>query len=61
MILEICWLTEASFANVTLVRPGAVVNIHVRLEIAGCREGFGAQMALVRLLLVVGHSVVVKV
>ena len=51
MVLEVGLLREPAAAHVTLEGPGAVVDVHVALEVAGSREGLGAQLALVRLLL----------
>lgn len=59
VILQIGWLTETTIANMTLEGPAAVVHVHVRLEITWCGKTLRAQVALVRFLLVVGHSVVV--
>lgn len=59
VILEIRWLAESPIADLTLKRPASIMHVHVRLEIARCRETLGAKVTLVRLLLVVCHSVVV--
>ena len=51
MVLEVRHLAETSVANVTPVRPRPVVDVHVRFEVTGRREGLLAQLALVRLFL----------
>lgn len=51
MVLEIRVFAETAVADVTLEGPGAVMDVHVRLEVSGRGEGLGAQTALVRLLL----------
>ena len=47
VILQVRLLGEASGADVTLERPGPVVDVHVRLEITRRREGLGAEAAFV--------------
>lgn len=61
MVLEIGLLAEAPVANMTLKWPGAAVNVHVALEVTGRWERFGAQRALVRLLLGVRHAMIVEI
>lgn len=51
VITQISLLAESSVADVTMERPTAIVNVHVRLEVSGSRERFVACRALVRLLL----------
>ncbi len=51
MVLEVRLLREAAVADVALVGPRPVVDVHVRLEIPRRRERLGAQRTLVRLLL----------
>lgn len=51
MILKVRLLAEASRADLTLKRPRSAVNVHVRAEIAGCRERLGAETAFVWLFL----------
>ena len=59
MILQVSRLTETPIAHLTFEWPASIVDIHVRLEIAGRWETLGAEVALVWLLLVVRHSVVI--
>ena len=56
MVLEVGVLTEAPVTHVTLIRPRPIVNVHVRLEVAWCRERLGTQGALVGLVLEVYES-----
>ena len=51
VVLQVGLLGEAAAADVALEGPRAVVHVHVALEVARRREGLGAQLALVRLLL----------
>ncbi len=51
MVLEVGDLAEPAVADRAPVRPGAVVDVHVRLEVARGGEGLLAQLALVGLLL----------
>lgn len=51
VVLEVGVFAEASVADVTLEGPGAVVDVHVGLEISGGWERLRAQTALVRLFL----------
>lgn len=38
MIFKIGWLAEASIADLALEWPASIVHVHVRFEIARCRE-----------------------
>jgi len=60
VILEIGLFAESSMADVALERPGASVDVGVRLEIAGRRERLGTHRALVRLLLRIKRQHLVK-
>ena len=51
MILQVGVFAESSVADVAFEGPGPIVDIHVRLEVSGCRERLGAQSAFVWLLL----------
>lgn len=51
VVLEVGVFAEAPVADVAFERPRAVVDVHVRLEVARRRERLGAQTALVGLLL----------
>ena len=51
VVLQVRLFAEASVTDVTLVRPGPVVDVHVRLEVSGSRERLGAQGTLMGLLL----------
>lgn len=51
MVLEVGLLAETALADGALEGPGARVDVHVRLEVSRSREGLGAEVALVRLLL----------
>ena len=54
-------LAEAPAAERAAVGPATTVDELVRLEVPGRGEALVAQPALVRLVLVVGHLVVVQV
>lgn len=54
VILQVRLFGEASGADVALEGPRTVVDVHVRLEITGRREGLGAEAALVRFVLFEG-------
>ena len=58
VVLEVGLLGEATAADMTLERPRAVVDVHVALQVARCREGLGAQLTLVRLLLKQGETTI---
>ena len=47
VVLEVCDFAEASAAYCAAVRPGAVVNVLVRLEVTWRRETLSAQFTLV--------------
>lgn len=47
VILQVRLLGEAARTDVTLEGPRAVVDVHVRLEVARRRERLGAEAALV--------------
>lgn len=51
MIFQIGVFAEPSVTDVTLERPRPVVHVHVRFQVAGRRERFGAQCAFVRFFL----------
>jgi len=51
MILEIGLLAEASIADGTLVRPVAVVDVSVGLQVTGCWKRLSTHVALVGLVL----------
>ena len=51
MVLEIGLLGEATVADVTLERPGPVVDVGMRFQVARRREGLGAEAAFVRFIL----------
>ncbi len=51
MIFQVGHFAKAPVANVAAVRPGSVVNVHVRLQIAGSWEGFLAQLTFMGFLL----------
>lgn len=53
VIAQVRLLREAAIADVALERPGAVVDVHVALEIARRRERLRAEGALVWLLLLI--------
>ena len=61
MIFQIGLLGETTKANVTFKWPGATMHIHVRLKIARSGKRFGAEIALVWLLLYVSHAMIVKI
>ena len=41
MVLQVCLFAEAAVTHLALVRPRAVVDVHVTLQIAGRRKGLG--------------------
>ena len=47
MVLQVGVLREPSRADVTLVRPGSAVDVHVGLEVPWSRERLGAEAAFV--------------
>ncbi len=51
VIFQIGVLAETAGADVAFKRPGSTVNVHVRFQVSGSRERFGAEGALVRLFL----------
>lgn len=51
VIFQIRVLAETAGADVAFKRPGSTVNVHVRFQVSGSREWFGAEGALVRLFL----------
>lgn len=51
MVLEVRLLAESPVADVTAVRPGAVVHVHMRAQVPGGREGLVAKAAFVGLIL----------
>jgi hypothetical protein len=61
MIPQIGLLAESPITDVTPEGPVTIVDVCVSFEITGCREGFATQAALMRLVLVVSHSVVVQI
>ena len=51
VVLEVGVFAEATRTDVALERPRAAVHVHVRFEVARCRERFAAQGAFVWLFL----------
>ena len=51
VVLEVGLLAESSVADLTFEGPGAVVDVHVRSEVAGRGEGLRAETAFVRFFL----------
>ena len=51
MVFQVGLLAESSVTNITFVRPGAVVNVHVTLQIPGGGERLRTQVTLMWLLL----------
>jgi len=51
VIFQVGVFAEPSVTDVTLERPRPVVHVHVRFQVAGRRERFGAQRAFVRFFL----------
>ena len=49
MVLEVCDFAESPVADVTSVGPGAVVDVHVGLEVPGRGETLLAEVTLVGL------------
>ena len=41
MVLQVCLFAEAPVTHLALIWPGAVVDVHVTLQIAGRRKGLG--------------------
>ena len=58
VVLQVGLLAESFVTHLAAVRPGAVVNVHVRAQVARGGERLGATRAFVRLFLGKDHTMI---
>ena len=61
MVLQVGLLRESPVADRTFERPVSVVDVRMCFQVTGSREGLATEVALMRLVLAVGHPVVVEI
>lgn len=60
VIFQIGVFAEPSVTYVTLKRPRSVMHVHMRFQVAGSRERFGAQCTFVRFFLRIRNGILIR-